>query len=241
MPCSGSATLRYTDRITRLSSGMKLLKHLVEHPSDPAAFLGNECGLVRIDLLSESAQAQISSSWPDVSALEHQLPEDERDNEESDHRIREEEPLQIPAALEEQIVSSRKKHEQRSSHGHIACIGLESRFIWEAVSRDLLFLQRRIEVPVGKRRESIVEQLAAGDEVDEICHDHGGGARDLQESKQAKQHREAERPDRNALFGAPREDPGSVPFEGHAVQRTGCGVQDRVACTEDRCHDHGVD
>lgn len=96
-------------------------------------------------------------------------------------------------------------------------------------------------MPVGCGRAEVVDKLAAGDEVDEVVHDIGRRAADLQEGEQAEAEREEQGPEWDTGLGTPREKARGVAFERHAVQGAGCREEEAVSSAEDGRHDKRVD
>lgn len=154
-------------------------KQLIEILANLSWLPRNKHSLVVVDLLFEAAQANISSTWPHIRGSDDDFPDNEEDDEKANHGIVQHEPLDGPATGNEDIIAASEEHECGAGHGDVGRVWLEATLVGQRVPRDIVAHQRGVEVAVDDGSTEVVDQLAAGDEVDEVVEDICRGAADL--------------------------------------------------------------
>lgn len=84
----------------------ELFEYLSKHLPDPPTLSWDECCFVSVDFFSQTTETQISSAWSHIGALEDHLPKNKSHTEETNHRVREEQPHRRPTTFEEHVITS---------------------------------------------------------------------------------------------------------------------------------------
>lgn len=122
----------------------------------------------------------------------------------------------------------------------VCAIGLEVAVVGPFLAVHALHLARLVVVQEGDGHDEVIDQAAAGDEVDEPGDGGGGPGADLQEGKEGEDHHDAKAVDGDAAFVAVAEEVGGSAFEGQTVEGASGTEGIRVSGGEDGGEDEGV-
>lgn len=177
---------------------------------------------------------------PDPGAFQH-LPANIQKRADTNHGIREQERGNIPVAGQENGIASHKGHHEASGQAIPGGERLPGSLVRQGIPIHPLSLQGRVPAEVGHAHDTVVDELAGRDEVDEPLQHDGGVVRHLQEAEQGDEQHNHHTVYGHALPGALRQEPRGLAVQSKPEETAAGAIDITVARAESGRQHHGVD